>query len=120
VSSDNGVPLARLFAIAYRYLIDGRHSLLRERSWHDVRPAYGFALLAARDSGTTVIELAALMGMTKQAASKLAMSMVAFALSASPAAASGRSPPVRTSTPSWRVNGPPPPATAHSNVYVAT
>ena len=40
-------PLARLFAIAYRSLVDGLHEELRARGWDDVRPAYGFALLAA-------------------------------------------------------------------------
>ncbi len=69
VSPAPGPPLARLFAIAYRSLIDGLHERLAERGWHDVRPAYGFVLLAARD-GTTVTELASLMGVTKQAASK--------------------------------------------------
>jgi DNA-binding MarR family transcriptional regulator len=67
--------LARLFAIAYRSLIDGLHERLRARGWRDVRPAYGFVLLAARDGPTTSTALAALMGTTKQAASKLVDSM---------------------------------------------
>ena len=71
-----GPPLARLFAIAYRQLIDGLHDRLRARGWTDVRPAFGFVLLAARDQPTSVTELAALMGMTKQAASKLVDAMV--------------------------------------------
>jgi DNA-binding MarR family transcriptional regulator len=69
-------PLARLFAVAYRDLVDGLHERLRERGWTDVRPAFGFALLAARDGPTSVTELATLMGMTKQAASKLAGTMI--------------------------------------------
>ncbi|HEY7137699.1 MAG TPA: MarR family winged helix-turn-helix transcriptional regulator [Acidimicrobiia bacterium] len=73
---DRQTPLARLFAIAYRDLVDGLHARLRERGWTDVRPAFGFALLAARDGPTSVTELAALMGMTKQAASKLAAAMI--------------------------------------------
>jgi DNA-binding MarR family transcriptional regulator len=68
--------LARLFAMAYRYLIDELHQRLRARGWTDVRPAYGFALLAARDKPITTTALAMLMGMTKQAASKLAATMV--------------------------------------------
>jgi DNA-binding MarR family transcriptional regulator len=64
-------PLARLFAIAYRQLIDGLHDRLRELGWTDVRPAFGFVLLAARDQPTSITELSALMGITKQAASKL-------------------------------------------------
>ena len=70
-------PLARLFAIGYRLLIDGLHDRLRARGWADVRPAFGFVLLAARDQPTSVSELAGLMGTTKQAASKLVEAMVA-------------------------------------------
>jgi DNA-binding MarR family transcriptional regulator len=69
-------PLARLFAIAYRLLIDGLHDRLQQLGWHDVRPAFGFVLLAARDAPTTSTDLAALMGTTKQAASKLVDTMV--------------------------------------------
>jgi DNA-binding MarR family transcriptional regulator len=72
----DGPPLARLFAIAYRVLIDGLHDRLRAQGWADVRPAFGFVLLAARDQSTSVTEVAALMGITKQAASKLASAMV--------------------------------------------
>jgi len=76
-SSAGEPPLARLFAIGYRRLIDGLHGRLRARGWTDVRPAFGFVLLAARDQPTSVSELAALMGITKQAASKLVETMVA-------------------------------------------
>jgi DNA-binding MarR family transcriptional regulator len=76
-SSAEEPPLARLFAIGYRLLIDGLHDRLRDRGWTDVRPAFGFVLLAARDEPTSVSELAALMGTTKQAASKLVETMVA-------------------------------------------
>jgi DNA-binding MarR family transcriptional regulator len=75
VSGD--LPLARLFAIAYRLLIDGLHDRLQTRGWTDVRPAYGFVLLAVRDQPASVTGLASLMGMTKQAASKLVETMVA-------------------------------------------
>jgi DNA-binding MarR family transcriptional regulator len=70
-------PLARLFAIGYRLLIDGLHDRLQARGWADVRPAFGFVLLAARDQPTSVSELAEVMGTTKQAASKLVEAMVA-------------------------------------------
>ena len=69
-------PLARLLATAYRDLVEGLHERLAERGWDDVRPAFGFALLASRDAPTTITELAALMGTTKQAASKLAIAMI--------------------------------------------
>lgn len=68
-------PLARLFAIAYRSLVDDLHAALRARGWRDVRPAYGFVLLAARDRPTTVTELVEVVGFTKQAASKLVDAM---------------------------------------------
>jgi hypothetical protein len=50
--------LARLFAIAYRSLIDGLHDELAGRGWTDVRPAFGFVLLTCRDEQTTVTALA--------------------------------------------------------------
>jgi DNA-binding MarR family transcriptional regulator len=65
------VPMARLLATAYRMQIDGLHDGLRREGWTGVRPAFGFVLLAARDAPTTSTALAALMGTTKQAASKL-------------------------------------------------
>ena len=64
-------PLTRLFAIGYRANIEGLHDELARRGWDDVRPAYGFALLAVRDSPATVTDLARWLGMTKQAASVL-------------------------------------------------
>jgi DNA-binding MarR family transcriptional regulator len=64
-----------LLAIAYRQLVDGLHTELAARGWTDVRPAFGFVLLAARDEATSVTALSALMGMTKQAASKLVDAM---------------------------------------------
>jgi DNA-binding MarR family transcriptional regulator len=73
---DGGPPLARLFAIGYRVLIDGLHDRLRAQGWTDVRPAFGFVLLAARDQPTSVTEVASLLGITKQAASKLVNAMV--------------------------------------------
>jgi len=69
-------PLARLFAIASRSLVDGLHERLAARGWGDVRPNYGYVLLAARGSGIQASEVAVLMGISKQAASKLIDSMV--------------------------------------------
>ena len=67
-------PLARLFAIGYRSLVDDMHDRLAARGWIDVRPSYGFVLLAAR-SPVQVVDLAVLLGVTKQAASKLVEGM---------------------------------------------
>jgi DNA-binding MarR family transcriptional regulator len=71
------VPIARLLAMAYRMLMDELHQRLRDEGWHDVRPAFGFVLLAARAEPTTAKDLATLMGTTKQAAAKLLDTMEA-------------------------------------------
>jgi DNA-binding MarR family transcriptional regulator len=63
--------LARLFAVAYRSLIDRLHEELRTRGWTDVRPSFGFVLLAVREEAVTATALATLLGTTKQATSKL-------------------------------------------------
>ena len=42
------VPMARLLAMAYRQLIDGLHERLPAVGFTDVRPSYGFVLLAVR------------------------------------------------------------------------
>jgi DNA-binding MarR family transcriptional regulator len=70
-------PLARLLAMAFRSLIDDLHARLAERGWRELRPAYGFVLLAARQKPTTAGDIAELMGMSKQAASKLLGAMEA-------------------------------------------
>jgi DNA-binding MarR family transcriptional regulator len=74
------VPLARLFAIAYRHLVVGLHERLVARGWRGVRPPYGYVLLACRDAPTTSGEIATLLGVSKQAASKLVDGMVAASL----------------------------------------
>jgi DNA-binding MarR family transcriptional regulator len=100
------VPLARLFAMAYRDLVDGLHDRLAERGWRDVRPSFGFVLLAARDQPVTITEIAALMGTTKQAASKLAGSIVdAGYLAPSAASADSRERPLRLSRRGVRLLG---------------
>ena len=72
-----GPPLARLFATAFRDLIDGLHDGLRRRGWTDVRPVHGFVLLAARETAMSVTQVATLLGTSKQAAAKLVEQMVA-------------------------------------------
>ncbi|NMN98958.1 MarR family transcriptional regulator [Nocardiaceae bacterium YC2-7] len=74
--TDESPPLARLFAIAFRTLIDGLHERLAARGWHDVKPTFGFVLLAAREAGIQSSEVAALLGISKQAASKIVDAMV--------------------------------------------
>lgn len=63
--------------MAYRSLMDGLHAELRARGWDDVRPSFGFVLLAARDAPTTITALTTLLGTTKQATSKLVDNMEA-------------------------------------------
>lgn len=65
------VPLARLLALAYRQLIDELHVRLATEGFADVRPTYGYVLLALRSQPTTGADIAQLLGVTKQAASKL-------------------------------------------------
>jgi len=71
----SSTPLARLLAMAFREMIDGLHERLAADGWSDVRPRYGYVLLAVADEPRTVAEVAALMGTTKQAASKLVEEM---------------------------------------------
>ena len=93
------IPLARLFAMAYGDLIDALHERLAERGWRDVRPAFGFVLLAARDQPITITEVATLMGTTKQAASKLAGSIIdAGYLERGASSGDGRERPLRLSS----------------------
>jgi DNA-binding MarR family transcriptional regulator len=69
------VPLARLLAMAYRQLIDQLHARLARGGYTDVRPAFGYVLLALREQPTTGASIALLLGVTKQAASKLVDAM---------------------------------------------
>ncbi len=65
------IPLARLLALAYRQLIDALHVRLAAEGYADVRPAFGYVLLALREQPGTGVDIALLLGVTKQAASKL-------------------------------------------------
>lgn len=76
VAAEPPLPLARLSALVYRSLIDDLHAHLRARGWRDVRPSYGFVLLEARRRSLGVTDVARLMEVTKQAASKLVDAMV--------------------------------------------
>ncbi len=92
--TDHPVPLARLFAIAYRRLVDDLHDELRRRGWTDVRPAFGFLLLAVRNGPRTATDLAAVLETSKQATSKLIESMQAAGYLRSADAPDGRRRPV--------------------------
>lgn len=71
------MPLARLFAIAFRALLERVHERLAERGYPDVGSGFGYVLLAARERPLTGNDVATLMGVTKQAASKLIDAMEA-------------------------------------------
>lgn len=74
------VPLARLLAMSYRWMIDQLHDRLVASGWNGIRPAYGFVLLAVRNEPITPTALATRLGVSKQAASKLADAMVTAGL----------------------------------------
>src|SRR3954451_24416150 len=63
--------------MAYRLLVDGLHERLAERGWADVRPAYGFVLLALRAGPASLRDLPGVLGTSKQAVSKLVDAMAA-------------------------------------------
>jgi DNA-binding MarR family transcriptional regulator len=65
------IPLARLFAMALNAFVDPLHERLAELGFEDARPAFAFVLLAMRGRALSGNDVAAFMGMSKQAASKL-------------------------------------------------
>ena len=60
--SEAPVPLARLFAMAYRMLVDDLHERLADRGWVGVRPAFGFVLLALRAGPVSLRDLPGVLG----------------------------------------------------------
>ena len=70
------IPLTRLLALSFNWMVDRLHERLRDEGWEGVRPAFGFHLLAVREQPLTTTELAARLGVSKQAASKTADAMV--------------------------------------------
>lgn len=73
-------PLARLLALGTRVLVDSLHARLAECGWTHVHQGSGYVLLGVRNQSMTVTEVAALLGTTKQAASKLIALMKADGL----------------------------------------
>ncbi|MBA0053245.1 MarR family transcriptional regulator [Streptomyces sp. AJS327] len=59
----------RLF-LAFRVLIDELHAELARQGHPDARPLHGYALQAIGRDGTTAVELARRLGVSKQAAGK--------------------------------------------------
>lgn len=75
MSRTETLPLGRLFAMALNTLLEPLHERLARAGFDDARPAYAFVLLALKPAPLTSQEIAALLGITKQAASKLVAAM---------------------------------------------
>ncbi|QFZ23967.1 MarR family transcriptional regulator [Saccharothrix syringae] len=66
-----------LFARAFRVMTDRFHARLAERDLEPLRPAHGYAFrFLAEGPGRTAVELAAHLGVTKQAATKTVAELV--------------------------------------------
>lgn len=63
--------LGRLLSAATRVVIERMHAELAEAGHPDLRPAYGYAVLAIARGDLTTSALGAELGMTKQGAAKL-------------------------------------------------
>jgi DNA-binding MarR family transcriptional regulator len=61
---------------AARALVDGIDAGVRARGFEDVRPAHGFAFALLAGGGSTVVELAQHLDVTKQAASQMVEDLV--------------------------------------------
>lgn len=73
-----GYRLPFLLAAAFRALIDRLHDELAEQGHPGLRPVHGFALQAIGEEEVTTVDLAARLGVSKQAAAKTAASLLAL------------------------------------------
>jgi DNA-binding MarR family transcriptional regulator len=73
---DEAQSLTALVLLAGNALVDGIHDGVVARGFTDLRPAHGFAFARLAPSGATVSELAAHLGMTRQAAGQLVDELV--------------------------------------------
>lgn len=73
---DDALTLAALVLAAGNALVDGIHAGVVARGFTDLRPAHGFAFARLAPAGATVSELAAHMGVTRQAAAQLVDELV--------------------------------------------
>jgi DNA-binding MarR family transcriptional regulator len=71
VDGPHSISLAAVVLSAASTLVDGIHSGVMARGFHDLRPAHGFAFARIAPNGATVTEIADHLGVTKQAASQL-------------------------------------------------
>ncbi len=66
-----GYELTALLALAFGAVVDELHCRLAALGYADVRPAHGFAFVRLTPDGATITELAAHLGVTKQAVSHM-------------------------------------------------
>jgi DNA-binding MarR family transcriptional regulator len=72
-----GADLGILLTLALRAFTDQLHAELDQTGFGDLRPAFGVVFRALRDEPLTLTELAARLGVTKQAAAKVVGEMQA-------------------------------------------
>jgi DNA-binding MarR family transcriptional regulator len=77
MGEDEAMALGVLLLAAGNALVDGIHSGVVARGFADLRPAHGFAFTRLAPSGATVTELAAHLGVTRQAAAQMVDELVA-------------------------------------------
>jgi DNA-binding MarR family transcriptional regulator len=73
---DDAIALSALVLAAGNALVDGIQAGVTERGFTDIRPAHGFAFARLAPAGATVSELAAHLGVTRQAAAQLVDELV--------------------------------------------
>ena len=66
------LPLARLLSAATQVSVHRLNEALAAEGYLDLRPAYGYGMLALGPDGATASQLGVRLGITKQAAAKLA------------------------------------------------
>jgi DNA-binding MarR family transcriptional regulator len=74
--NDDALTLSALVLAAGNVLVDGIHAGVAARGFTDLRPAHGFAFARLAPGGATVSELAAHLGVTRQAAAQLVDELV--------------------------------------------
>jgi len=76
MADDSGVAVAMLVLGAAAQVVDGIQRGLAERGFPDVRPAHGFAFVRISAADASMVDVAAYLGVTKQAASQLVEQLV--------------------------------------------
>ncbi len=73
---DAGTEVVALVLLAAHQLVEQIQQGVRDRGFKDVRPAHGFAFACLASGGATIVDLAAHLGVTKQAASQLVQQLL--------------------------------------------